>query len=64
MYVFVCVFVIVQYGDNLEAAALVCVLVFVFVMVQYGDNIKAMTQVCVYLCVCVCRNQRSCTIKV
>ena len=52
MCVYLCVFVMVQHGCNLEATVLVCVLVFVFVMFQYGDNIKAMAQVCVYLCVC------------
>ena len=36
---FLCVLVMVHYGDNIEATVLVCVLVCVFVMVQSGDNL-------------------------
>ena len=47
-----CVFVMVQYGDNVEATALVCVIVCVFVMVQYVDNLEFTAQVaCTFVCI-------------
>ena len=51
LYVLVCVFVMVQYGNNLEATVRngVCVLVCVFVIVQYGDNLEATALVCVHM---------------
>ena len=51
MCVFVCVFMMVPYGDTVEATALVCVIVCVFVMVQYVDNLEFTAQVCMYFCV-------------
>ena len=44
----VCVFVMVKYGDNQVATALVCVCVFV--MFQYDDNLEATVLVCVIVC--------------
>ena len=52
MCVLVCLFVIVQYDDNLEATALVCVhaLVCLFVMVQFGEYLEVTALVVCTLC--------------